>query len=1127
MKKNYYSGVYLHPALKKLIMELKIAILIIVVSVSNVLAVSTYSQVAKVSLDMKNRKLEQVIDEIERQSEFYFIFNQKQIDVNRVVDIQADNKLIIDILPELFNGTDINYAVFDRKILLTTDPIGNELSALRLNADLQQQTGVSGTVTDASTGESLIGVNIQVKGTTVGAVSDASGKYSITSALDENAVLIFSYVGYATQEIAVAGKTIIDVALAAELTGLDEVIVIGYGTQKKGDLTTAVSNIEMEDIEKKSMANLSQGLEGKAAGVRVIQASGKPQGDFAVQVRGATSITAGNAPLYVVDGIPTSSISEINPVDIQSMQILKDASSCAIYGARAANGVVLINTKRGETNKPIVSFRSVYSINQVSKKLDLLNAKECAQLLNEEKINAGQPSIIDPDTITTDIDWQDEIFSRGKTSNMQISFSGGSEKTRFYLSSSRIKSEGIIKPSDYERYSFRVNLDHEMFKWLSLGSNINLSKSKSSDIVDTDPVHGEGVILTALVYTTPYTPKYKANGDFGSNPHQGGWDNPYAEMYGSDASTRISSLLGNVFAKISIAKGLSFKTSMAIDAYYRNYDQFDLQAHSEYNRSLGGNAFANSAQQLVWLNENILNYNYSSGKHAFAALAGMTSQQSKWESSTTQKQGFPDDKVQTLNAGATLMNASTDKSEWTLQSYLLRVTYAFDNKYLFSSNFRADGSSKFGSSNKFGYFPSASVGWRISQEEFMSDIRAINDLKIRVSYGLTGNQNGIADYGHLGLISLGAVYPFNGTIYPGSYPSTIANPDLKWESTKQTDIGIDLSMFRFRVTLAADVYFKNTSGLLLNVDLPTSTGFSSGIQNLGKISNKGLEIELTTRNLTGSLKWNTNLNFSLNRNEVIDIGGEDRMIFTAGIIRERGNVTIIEEGQPLSVFYGYISEGVDPQTGYIIYKRNSKSNAYTFSPDSDRFVIGDPNPKFTYGMINSFSYKNISLSVFIQGVYGNDIFNGTRLTMEAMEQVQNQAASTLERWKNPGDITDMPGAIFGSTNNSQISSRFVEKGTYLRVKDVTLSYDFNPNWLKTVYISSLDIFVSAQNLLTFTKYTGYDPEVSWAGNIYNPADAANWSDNVKTPIDNSVSLGVDYGTYPNVRTFNVGINVNF
>jgi TonB-linked SusC/RagA family outer membrane protein len=1084
--------------LPKLLLFMKLTIFLLLINFAT-FAANGYSQPGKVTIQLQNSSIKDFFSSIEKQTSYKFLYRDDAVE-GILVNIDKTDEPLGNILSEIFIGTRFSYKIMDNNLIVIA------------SKEFLQQLAVSGTITDEN-GSPMPGVNVQIEGTTIGTSSDINGKYAI-SLPDANAVIVFSFVGYIPQKVSAAGKSIIDISLTTFLSNLDEVVVIGYGTQKKKDITTSVSTIKLEPIEKKSMANLAQALQGKASGVRVIQASGSPEGDFSVQIRGATSITAGNEPLYVVDGIMTSSISGISPADIESMQILKDASSCAIYGARAANGVVLINTKRGEANKPLVSFRATFGISKVANKLDLLNSKECATLLNDEKINAGLAPIINPDTITTNIDWQDEIFFQGKTSDMQLSFSGGNEKTQFYLSAGLIKSEGIIKPSEYKRYSFKVNLDHEMYKWLSLGSSLNLSNSERSNITDTDPTHGQGVIMEALAYTTPYTPKYKPNGDFGTNPHQGGWDNPYAFMYGSKAATRVSNILGNVFAKVTFAKGLSFKTSFGIDAGFQNYDQFDLQAHSEYNRSTGGNAFANTSQQLVWLNENILDYFYSTGKHAITALAGITSQKSTLKSSAMNVQKFPDDNVQTLNAGALLRSASTNAAEWSLLSYLVRMTYAFDNRYLFSANFRADGSSKFGPSNKFGFFPSASVGWRISQEEFFSGISAVNDLKIRVSYGLTGNQNGIGEYSHLGLIGLGANYPFGGVIYPGSYPSTISNKDLKWESTKQTDIGIDLSLFKSRITLTADVYYKNTSDLLVNVNLPTSTGYSSGIQNLGRINNKGLEFEIRTTNLSGDFKWYTDLNFSINRNKVIDIGGKDKIMFTAGTIRERGQVTIITEGQPLSVFYGYVSEGVDPQTGDLMYRRTSVSSDYSFSPDSDRVVIGNPNPKFIYGITNDFSYKNFYLSILVQGVYGNDIFNATRLTLEDMEQVKNQSAATLRRWRNPGDITDIPRAEFGNSDNSLVSSRFVEKGTYFRVKSVTLSYDFNSKWLKTAHISSLNVFVSAQNLLTFTKYTGYDPEVSWAGNT-------------GSGIDNAISLGVDYGTYPNVRTFNAGFNVNF
>lgn len=1108
MKKNYcFIREWKIPELIKLLRVMKLTIILCLLSVVSVLANKTYSQIKTLKLSMKDASVKEVLNSIEEQSEFYFMYSEKVIDVNRKVDVNIKNQKVVETLNLLFEGTDVEYTVNDRIIVLTTPEVYKANSERGI-----QQNSITGSVTDEG-GQPLPGVTVVIKGTTQGTVTNTDGSYTVSN-IPDNATLQFSFVGMLTQEVVVGSQTTINVEMVVDAIGIEEVVAIGYGVQRKMDLTTSVSNITNDDIEKKSMANLSQALQGKAAGVRVVQMSGKPSGDFSIQIRGATSINAGNEPLYVVDGIPTNSISGINPVDIESIQVLKDASSSAIYGARGANGVVLINTKKGEANKPRVSFRSVRSVSKVAKMLDLLNAKQNAELLNDEKVNAGMAPIIDPNTITTDIDWQDEIFFMGQTSDSQLSFSGGNENTQFYLSTSYLDSEGITKPSSYNRYSFKLNLDHKMYDWLTLGTNINVNKSKGSDIIETNSERNEGLLLTALAYSTPYTPKYKPNGDFGSNPHQGGWNNPYFFMYGSNASTRKSGLLGMAFAKINFTQNLSFKSSFSVDTYYQNYDQFDLQEHSEYNRSLGGNAYANSAQQFIWLNENILDYKYSVDKHDITALAGVTRQNSRLESSLMNKQGFPDDKVQTLNAAASIVDASTDATEWSLQSYLFRVTYAYDNKYLFTANFRADGSSKFGKNNKYGYFPSASAGWRVSEENFFSGIDAVNDLKLRVSHGLTGNQNAIGNYSHLGLIGLGQVYPFAGSIYPGSAPSTIPNPDLKWETTKQTDIGLDLSLFQSRITVAADAYFKSTSDLLLRVNLPRSTGYSSAIQNIGKITNNGFEFELNTRNTTGQLKWNTNLNFSLNRNKVVDIGGADKIIYTAGIIRERGNVTIIKEGEPLSVFYGYVSEGVDPQTGMLIYQQENPNDDIPYNPDTDKTIIGNPNPKFIYGITNSFSYKNFSLSIFLQGIYGNDIFNGTRLMIESMEQVTNASAATLRRWKNPGDITDIPKAIFGNSNNSQISSRFVEKGSYLRVKDVTLSYNLEADWLKTIHVSGINVFLSAQNLLTFTKYSGYDPEVSWDGNV-------------GSKIDNSISMGVDYGTYPNVRTYNFGFTLDF
>ncbi len=1099
MKKKRIRVPVPNRVLFKLWKIMRLSVFFLLLFVAQTFATVTYSQQTRLTLKMQDVKVIDVLGKIEDESQFYFLFNQKLIDVERRIDVDVKNESVEKILNGIFGNTNVSYVVKDRQIVLTT-------ADLNFSSIQQQQKSVSGKVNDSS-GASLPGVSVVVKGTTNGSITDANGSYSLAN-VPANATLQFSFVGMKAQEIAVGGKTSINVTLEEETVGIDEVVAIGYGTVKKKDLTTAVSSVKMDDTEKKSMANLTQAIQGKVAGVSIIQASGKPNGNFSIQIRGATSISSSNNPLYVVDGMPTDDIQFINPSDIESMQILKDASSCAIYGARAANGVVLISTKKGHAGKPVVSLKSTYGISNVTKQLDVLNTSQLAELINDERLNAGLPLAANLDAITTDNNWQDIIYSTAISSDLQFSFSGGSEKTKFYFSVDRLKNDGIIKPSAFERYTLKLNLDHEMYKWLSFGSNISFSKSKSKDITDNATINEGGTVLGALS-TPSFVEKYTDEGYFGYNPYNG-QNNPLASMYGSNSSTRSNNLLGNIYTKINLTPDLSFKTSVGVDANFTNYDSFTYVEKTSYAVSTGGGAVANSGQGLTLLFENILDYSKSFGKHAISTIAGMTSQKYEGENSWLSVKGFPNSSVQTLNAASTATSFGTEKYESSLLSYLGRVSYAYDDKYLVSANFRRDGSSKFGANNKYGNFPSFSVGWRMSKEPFLRSVKAISDLKVRASYGYTGNQSGIDYYAHLSKVGLGALYPFSGGVISGYYPSTIGNESLKWETTKQADFGVDLSLLDSRITVIVDVYAKKTSDALMEVNLPLSTGYDKGLQNFAKVQNKGFEFEITTRNLTGDFKWTTDANISINRNKIIRIaGGNSAIIYTGDIIRERGYVTTIREGHPMSEFFGFKVAGVNSETGDIDYiKKDGSLGSYLeMDADSDRTVIGNPNPKFTYGITNSFSYKGFNLSILLQGVYGNKIFNSTRLELESMEGYKNASTSVLNRWRSPGDVTDLPRAVFASSINSEVSDRFVESGSYLRVKNVTLSYDFKSNLLKRIQISNLNFFITGQNLLTFTKYTGYDPEVS-----------------VST---NPTSLGVDTGTYPNVRAYTFGVNVTF
>ncbi|MDP2338129.1 MAG: TonB-dependent receptor [Bacteroidota bacterium] len=1085
--------------LKKLLRIMKLTSILILVFVISVSAAG-YSQSTKLSINVKNGTFVDVLKQIENQSEFYFYYNNDEISKLKDVSISVSNKKIQDVLEELLSGTNLEYKIIDRYIAL------KKKEGASNDQEIQQQKSVSGKVTDSSDA-GLPGVSVVVKGTTFGSITDTNGNYSISN-LQENSSLQFSFIGMKTLTIVVGNNVTINVILEEETIGIDEVVAIGYGTVKKKDLTTAVSTVKMDDTEKKSMANLTQAIQGKVAGVSIIQASGKPNGNFSIQIRGATSISSSNNPLYVVDGMPTDDIQFINPSDIESMQILKDASSCAIYGARAANGVILISTKRGQVGKSVVTVKSTFGISNMTKQLGVLNTSQLVELINDERINAGLPLATNLGTLATDNNWQDIIFSTATSSDLQLSFSGGSEKTKFYFSVDRLKNDGIIKPSTYERYTLKLNLDHEMYKWLSFGSNISFSKSKSKDITDNATINEGGTVLGAL-NTPSFIEKYTEEGYFGYNPFNG-QDNPLASMYGSNSASQSNNLLGNIYTKINLSPNLSFKTSAGVDGNFTNYDNFTYVEKSSYAVSTGGGAVANSGQGLTLLFENILDYSQTFGKHAISAIAGMTSQTFKGEDSWLSVKGFPNSSVQTLNAASTATGFGTNKYESSLLSYLSRVSYAYDDKYLFSANFRRDGSSKFGANNKYGNFPSFSAGWRISKEPFLSSVTAISDLKVRASYGYTGNQSGIDYYAHLSKVGLGALYPFSGNVVSGYYPSTIGNESLKWETTKQSDFGIDLSLLDSRIMIVMDVYSKNTSDALMEVNLPLSTGYSTGLQNFAKVQNKGLEFEVTTRNLTGNFKWTTDANFSINRNKIIRIaGGNSAIIYTGDIIRERGYVTTIREGHPMSEFYGFKVSGVNSETGDIDYiKKDGSLGSYLeMDADSDRTVIGNPNPKFAYGVTNSFSYKGFNLSILLQGVYGNKVFNSTRLELESMEGYKNASTAVLNRWKNPGDITDIPRAVFASSINSEVSDRFVENGSYLRVKNVTLSYDLKSNLLKRLQVSNLNVFITGQNLLTFTKYTGYDPEVS-----------------VST---NPTSLGVDTGTYPNVRAYTFGLNVTF
>lgn len=957
---------------------------------------------------------------------------------------------------------------------------------------------ITGKVTDAQ-GEGIPGVTVQIVGTLIGTTTDIEGSYKIAA---KEGVLKFSFIGFASQEIVIASENIINVVLLETAQTLNEVVVIGYGTQKKKDLTTAVSVVGEADIKDRPITSPAQALQGKAAGVQVVQPSGKPGVGMSVRVRGSTSVLAGNEPLYVVDGVPTTDIKGLNPTDIATMTVLKDASSAAIYGARAANGVVLITTKRGKQDEPVVSFNAYYGASNLRKTIDVLNTKKYRDLMQDIGLT------VDP-TRTDFNNWSDKTFGTGNTQSYQFSFSGGSAKSKYFVSAGYLSNEGIVAPAKFDRYSVRVNLDNELKSWLKIGTSINVLKINTKDSPDNASSGRGGVIMSAL-NTPPFLNTWQGEKDPGfvltdqtwydPNPFQPSWENPVAYMDGPDQQTIENRMSGNINAEVRFMPELTFNTKLGVDANNSQWDYYLDPFRTTYGRVNNGIGRSNKWNGFTWLWENTLNYAKTYNKHNITALVGNSMQKYQGNNTYIEGNDFPADvSVKTINA-ANVVSGNTTRDAWALASFFGRATYDFSNKYYLTVSVRRDGSSKL--AHPWGTMPSFSAGWRISSEEFMKGLTKIDDLKIRGGWGKNGNQEGIPNYAQYGLIGYSRRTPTNPLSGPGTYQYTYGNPDLRWETTAQTNIGFDLTMFNARLTLTVDAYVKKTSDVLLNVQLPSTLPITTIQTNAGDIENRGIEFDLGGVIIDKAIKWHADLNMSFNRNEVTAL--EYTPVYYFGrVYSNNSDVAIVKPGLPLGSFFGYISEGVDPQTGDLIFKDIDNNGTIN---SSDRTIIGDAQPDFTFGFTNTLSYKKWDLNVFFQGSVGNDIYNATRIDLEGMFDSKNQSTAVLNRWTTPGQITDIPRA--GNMDNVRNSSRFVEDGSYARLKALTLSYRLIDNDEKFKAIKKLSVYFSGENLLTFTNYSGFDPEVNAFGN-------------------SATEIGIDYGTYPQARTFIVGLNVEF
>jgi TonB-linked SusC/RagA family outer membrane protein len=970
---------------------------------------------------------------------------------------------------------------------------------------LAQERAVRGKVTNADDRSGLPGVSVTLKGTNKGTITDGEGNYTIQVNAQEN-VLVFSFIGMIPVEITVDNREVFDVAMNVDVTQLSEVVVIGYGTGEKKFLTEAVGVVNAAAIKDIPVSTIDGILQGQTAGVQVLQNSGTPGGGMSVRIRGTTSISGSGQPLYVIDGIPVitgdyaqvgyegqgiNALSDLNPSEIESFSVLKDAAAAAIYGARASNGVVLITTKRGKKGNSVISFNMYEGQQQVWHTLDMLNAREWMEYRNDLQ-DAQVFSDNDMNNITTDTDWQDVIFRAARIANYELSASGGDEKTRFFISGSYFKQEGIIIGSDFERINARVNLDHQVNKNLNIGTSIGLTYSKTNRIEGDASLHG---ILPNGISTPAIYPVYDKD-MFGKDSiynQSGPYSNPVSIANEATNENFTYRTIANIFGDYEIIKGLTVSTKWAIDFY-------NLREHAfEYNTVQGqkynGLGFETYTNALSVVSNNFIKYETFFDKHGLDFLLGYSFEKNQVRDIYIRGQDFASPDLEYLSSASTFIDPYASASDAGLQSFFGKVNYNLADKYLVGLSARSDASSRFGENNKFGFFPAVSAAWRLSEETFMNSISAISELKLRASYGVLGNDN-IPAFQYAELYGTGT---YNGQ--PALFPNNMPNPDLRWESTTQFDIGVDAGFFEDQLTFSADFYIKKTEDLLLSRPLPLSSGFSSIIENVGEMENKGIELTIGGHYNLGPVKWTPQLNLSANRNKVLELYN-DQPIDDLG----RGGNSV-RVGQPIGIFYSFKSLGVDPSTGDIVFfDKNSDGDITT----DDRTIVGNPHPDFIGGFTNGFAFEGFDLNIFFQFSYGNDVFNGSRLFLESLQGGDNQTADVKRRWQQPGDITDIPRATLEpvAEENKRVSSRFIEDGSYLRLKNLTFGYTFPKELVDKAHISSLRIYLSAQNLFTITPYSGLDPEVNYSGN--------------STQV-----IGTDFFTFPQARAFTLGVNLKF
>ena len=1117
MKNNTLSGRYCfkNPRFKQIFRIMRISTFLLMVCVFCSYAGNAHSQNAKVSIRMNNVKLDKILNEIENQTDYLFIYNN-QVDINKITSVKVKNEAVAQVLDRILSGTGINYELEGTHIILTTEAIKD------LHAQQQAKT-VTGTVTDVS-GEPIIGANIRIKGTTTGTITDIDGNFSIEA--EPQSVIEVSYIGYLTQETVINNQKSIRFLLKEDTKTLDEVVVIGYGVQKKADLTGSVANINTEKLNTQSNANIGQALQGKIAGVDIVSQGGAPGSGTRIMVRGIGTLNNAS-PLYIVDGMYMNSIDHINPNDIASIDVLKDDSSAAIYGSRAANGVIIVTTKEGSNTegKPIIDLSVNLGISTASKFLDMLDAKGWAEVTTIARQAIGKPAL----DMATDLankpdnDWQDIMFRPALMQNYNLAVKGGGKYSTYYTGLGYFNQDGIVKGTNYQRYNIQSKNDYKRGIF-SAGTNLIISFSHDK------PLHQElrGGMIGTILQSVPTLEKY-------DDTREGGYGGTYGDVVNiphplaiiddniMDRYNENVKIFANLYAQIELFKGLKYKLNLTPDFSFERYKNY----LNKYDFGLATNSITQLTERQRRrrniLVENLLTFDRTFGEHKISALAGYTYQDSRFRHIQAYGEGLPQG-LEEIDAATT--NRSNEGNSWrsVLTSILGRVFYSYQNKYLFTATIRRDGSSKFGKNNRYGYFPSFSLGWNVAEEKFMENVHWLDQLKLRGGYGVLGNQE-IDNYQYSSTITTGINYPDgNGGLLQGAFPKNFANPDIKWEETAMTNVGIDFMAFNNRLSLTADYYVKNTKDILLTVPIPISSGGANDpIRNAGKIRNNGFEFNLGWMDQPNpDISYGINLIGSFNKNKVIAMGSESGSI-KGGSTNQNITTSETKAGYPIGGYWLISTAGYfNSQEEVDAYAKDGKKIQPAAEPgdikfvdanndgvinDDDRVFQGSPFPDFTFALNGNMRYKNFDLSIGLQGVLGNKIYNATRQTLEDVTKGSNFLASCLDYWTPENKNASHPRLTWDDPNRNTRaeSDRYLENGSYLRLRSVQLGYTFPQTWFKGA-IQHARVYINAENLFTITSYSGYSPDVN--------ADNANYR-------------GFDNFIYPTNRTFMLGLNVTF